>query len=115
MLRKTPLKRGKPLKRTAFKRSRPKPNPAGSDPAHLAHIRTLPCCSCGAKFGVVSHHSTVGRGLSQKTSDHETMPLCRRCHASFHLATGFFEGWSREDRRQWQRRQVEVYRPKESA
>ncbi len=113
--RKTPLARTCALKRSPFRRKPAPPNRAGSDPAHLAVIRALPCAICGSRLRVAAHHSTVGRGLSRKTSDHETMPLCDRDHKAFHRAVGFFAGWSREQRRDWQRSQVEFYRPKETA
>ncbi len=114
-MKRTPLTRKTPLKRSPFRRKPPPPNRAGSDPAHLAVIRALPCAVCGSRLRVAAHHSTVGRGLSRKTSDRETMPLCDRDHKAFHGAVGFFAGWSREQRRDWQRSMVELYRPKESA
>ncbi len=106
-----PLRRKTPLKRSPFKRSRPKPNPAGHAPAHLAWIRQQPCCVCGGTFGVVPHHSTVGRGLSRKTSDRETMPLCVKHHREFHGASGYFGGWGKRDRRRWQNQMVALYAP----
>lgn len=54
------------------------------DPAYLAWIRTLPCVVCLA--GEISQHSPteaahVGeRGLRQKCSDRETVPLCGGDH-----------------------------------
>ncbi len=113
--RKTPLARTCALKRSPFRRKPPPPNRAGSDPAHLAVIRALPCAVCGSRLRVAAHHSTVGRGLSRKTSDHETLPLCSKHHREFHDATGYFAGWDKRSRRDWQRQAVEMYRPKESA
>ncbi len=87
-------------------------------PQHLKWLREQPCClgDLYACSGVVeSHHSTLGRGLSQKSSDLEAMPLCGRHHKALHGFTGFFAGWSREQRAEWQRAMSERYRPKESA
>lgn len=110
-MKRTPLKRETPMRRTKMKRSRPKANPAGSDPKHLAAIRRYPCCVCFSRHNVEAHHSTVGRGLSQKTSDHETIPLCRVHHREFHDAKGFFDGWDKAERKDWQRTMVNSYRP----
>lgn len=109
MKRSGPLKRRTPMKRTAFKRGKRKPNPAGSDPAHLAWIREQPCCVCLTYDFVEAHHSTVGRGLGQKTSDRETMPLCRACHGNFHNARGCFRDWTRQRRTLWQKERVAEY------
>lgn len=113
MKRSGPLQRKTPLRRTKFKRSRPKPNPAGSDPAHLAWIREQPCCVCGTTRDVQAHHSTVGRGLSRKTSDRETMPLCMVDHMRFHHGRGFFADWTKAMRTVWQKMQVSKYAPGE--
>ncbi len=112
MLRRTPLKRTKGLKRSRFKQKPHKPNPAGHDPAHLAWIRSQPCCMCGFDFrGMIdAHHSTVGRGLSRKTSDREAMPLCTWCHRDFHNARGGFDGWTKATRKVWQLSMVSRYR-----
>lgn len=109
MLRRTTLKRKVGLKRSRFRRSKPRPNPAGSDPAHLRWIREQPCCCCGLRFPIEAHHSTVGRGLSQKTSDREAMPLCLFCHSDFHGALGHFAGWTKAMRKTWQLDMVSRY------
>ena len=51
--------------------------------AHLAFIRTLPCVCCGRTRGVQAAH--VGsRGMGQKCSDLETIPLCDFHHKEQH-------------------------------
>ena len=61
------------------------------DPKYLAWIRTLECCvpGCTSKnlhkwdkaAGSITEAAHVGeRGLSQKSSDRETIPLCAHCH-----------------------------------
>lgn len=61
------------------------------DPKYLAYIRTLPCCVCGVRMGIVAHHESIlGKGVGLKCSDYETLPLCRDCHHDRHFK-GF--GW----------------------
>lgn len=114
MLRSAPLKRKTPLRRTKMKRSKRRPNPAGSDPAHLAWIRSQPCCWCGISTAIEAHHSTVGRGLSRKSGDREAMPLCWMHHAQFHCHTGPFAGWTKAQRRAFQNEMVSRYAPGEN-
>jgi Putative HNHc nuclease len=53
------------------------------DPAHLAFIRSLPCAVCRRERTIEAAH--VGRrGLSQKSSDRETLPLCNLHHREQH-------------------------------
>lgn len=53
------------------------------DPAHLAFIRTLPCSVCPRDRTIEAAH--VGRhGMSQKSSDRETIPLCSLHHREQH-------------------------------
>ncbi len=101
------------LKRSRMKRSRPKPT---DHPAHLKWLREQPCClghlyACSDT--VQPHHSTLGRGLSQKSSDLDAMPMCAKHHHQLHNFTGFFAGWSREQRAEWQRTMSAAYRPRE--
>ena len=48
-------------------------------PGYLQWIRTLPCCVCRTTRAVEAAH-TGPRGLSQKSSDLSTIPLCTRHH-----------------------------------
>ena len=49
------------------------------DEAYLAWIRKLPCICCGTIFRVEAAH--VGRrGLGQKCSDREALPICEKHH-----------------------------------
>jgi hypothetical protein len=53
------------------------------DPAYLKFIRSLPCAVCPRDKGIEAAH--VGRrGLSQKSSDRETIPLCSLHHQEQH-------------------------------
>lgn len=60
----------------------------GRNPAYLAWIRTLPCVCCeqllrslrSEQCGPTEAAHVGERGLSQKSSDLETIPLCRWHH-----------------------------------
>ena len=75
------------IARTPVKRKRSKPRRGRvRDPKYLAWIRTLPCilsacehCRCFICAPIEAAH--VGeRGLGQKCSDRETVPLCAAHH-----------------------------------
>jgi hypothetical protein len=97
MLRRTPLKRGKPLKQSGgLKRSRINPvnrkrraakyirNFAGPN-QHDTWIRALPCCLCkhlGQRQGSQTQSAhTVARGMGgAKGTYRDTVPLCNAHH-----------------------------------
>ena len=92
---------------------------AGEDPRHLAYLRERPCAiaeGLGTRLEcagpICAHHSTHGRGMSQKAHDHEAMPLCIKHHHDFHAGSGLFRGWTQDQRTRWQAKLVEEYRPK---
>jgi hypothetical protein len=48
--------------------------------AYRSFVRSEPCCACGRTWGIEFGH-TGRRGLSQKASDLDGVPLCRvTCH-----------------------------------
>jgi len=102
LLRKTALRRVKFM----AKQRHTKQQKREGDPAWLAWVRNLPCCSCGAPPPNHPHHSTGG-GMGMKSGDRETMPLCFRCHRAFHDGSGKFDGWTRAQRRLFQDPAVE--------
>lgn len=107
MLRRTPLKRGR------FRKKPPKPT---DNIAHLRYLHTLPCCLghlYACSDGVQAHHSTVNKGMSLRTSDLDAFPLCAKHHRAFHDHAGFFAGWTKEARKQWQLERSAEYRPRE--
>ena len=56
-------------------------------PKHLAQVRKLPCCVCGAAAPSDPHHlrsSAFGRGMGRKSGDEWVVPLCRGCHNRVH-------------------------------
>jgi hypothetical protein len=107
--RKTPLARGQAMKRTSFKRKAHKPT---DDPAHLEWVRAQPCCVCGTTVDVEAHHSTVSKGMSLKTSDRDAFPMCAQHHKDeFHRHRGFFDGWTKAQRKEWQLAMSAKYAP----
>lgn len=60
----------------------PKPTTA-RDGSYLDHVRSKPCCSCGAPPRSHAHH-VAGGGMGAKCSDYLTAPLCATCHSWWH-------------------------------
>ena len=55
------------------------------DPHYLRRVRELPCVNCWSPAPSVAHHiSGRARGMGQKISDHDTIPLCSWCHGVIH-------------------------------
>lgn len=75
------------------------------DRNYLARVRRLSCCVC-SRGAQCAHHSTVGRGMGQKASDYDSIPMCTEHHFDFHEGKGHFAGWDRNRRREWQQEQV---------
>ena len=66
--------------RTWIKRRRtgkPRRGPA-RDKSYLIWIRTLPCVCCGVRGAEAAH--TGPRGLGQKASDYQAIPVCASHH-----------------------------------
>lgn len=53
--------------------------PPVKDAGYLRYVRNLFCLVCGASYAIESAH-TGGRGLGQRSSDRNAIPLCRRHH-----------------------------------
>jgi hypothetical protein len=68
------------------------PKPAGPTRSrgYLDHVRAQPCAGCRAP-GPSDPHHWGPRGVGMKTDDHRTVPLCRRCHDTYHQ-TGSLPG-----------------------
>jgi len=65
--------------RLAHLSPQPKPKKPSRSVAYLQHVRQHDCCNCGAPGPSDPDH--VGpRGVGQKTSDYNCVPLCRPCH-----------------------------------
>lgn len=50
--------------------------------AHMACVKELPCCICGAPGPSDAHHCFHGRFSTARASDYDTIPLCVECHRS---------------------------------
>lgn len=86
---------------------------------YRAWLLRQPCACQPCVLPVVIHHSTVGatephakslggrRGKGQRASDAEGIAVCNRHHANFHDLRGYFEGWEKQQLRDWQNGQVE--------
>ena len=62
--------------------SNPKPHTYRSE-KYLAFIRGLPCIICG-KDAEACHINEPGRGMGQKDSDLQTIPMCNLHHMESH-------------------------------
>jgi len=54
-------------------------NPPERNEAYKRFVRQLPCCVCCRTRGIEASHFGP-HGTSQKSSDKQTLPLCRVCH-----------------------------------
>lgn len=91
LLRKTPLKRRKPMRQ---KRSRPRRSGRVRDRAYLLAVKGLPCCLVGTGdcSGPIEADHAGRRPLGRKCNDDEAIPLCRKHHRDRTDALGFFRG-----------------------
>lgn len=48
--------------------------------AHIARVKALPCCVCGAPGPSDAHHILEGRTPGRRAPDWLTVPLCHDCH-----------------------------------
>lgn len=85
MLRqKTPLKRKAPLRRTAMKKRPKRRKVTVQGKAYMAWVASLPCSvlNLHCKGRITAHHCQghEWRGMAQKASDFDTIPLCEGHH-----------------------------------
>lgn len=103
MKRSGPIARRFPLRRSPMKRRPRRARPGLDDRRYLAFVRTLRCCVLGCRSKTQSHpHHITGAGMAMKANDRDTMPLCATHHRELHEFSGYFDGWTREQRHQWQ-------------
>ena len=61
------------------------------DKRYRRYVASLPCISCRIEGYSQAAHPNFGRGLGQKSSDHDCFPLCSTrpghmgCHAAFDM------------------------------
>ncbi len=82
---------------------------AGEDPAYLAFVRAQPCAVGHCHPGGVPHH-TGPKGLSQRSHDHDAIPMCDQHHKERHALSGFFKGWKKAHLKAWETDWVELTR-----
>jgi hypothetical protein len=99
---------------------------AGEDDAYTRWVRKQPCSWCMRPGPNECHHHTEGqnavaadrgpkhkggkRGLGQRAHDHESMPMCIKCHHNVQTFSGPFAGMSKAERARWQDEQVKRHR-----
>ena len=85
---------------------------AGESDRYRRWVKSLPCCSCGARGPSDPHHKPRRYG-GKRSHDFTAISLCRRCHDDCqHPASlrGRFAGWTREQYDTWHERQAELNR-----
>ena len=77
----------KPMRKRSPKRAAYMASQARQDGlAHMARVKALPCCACGAPPPSSAHHCT---GDKMPRDDMRTIPLCYSCHqgpSGYHAA-----------------------------
>jgi hypothetical protein len=121
LARRTPLRTRTPIRRRSLlrtrkpinrRRSRPRRSPYPRDPARLAWLRGRPCRAPGVAphpSGDAHHlrHTSTGAGIGARLkNDSRAISLCRICHGHIELGTGPWAGWTRDEIRAWENRQV---------
>lgn len=105
-MKRSPLKRHKPLARSTMRRKSRRRKTTAEGRAYMLAVKQLPChvapwdherCS----GGIEAHHAGPRPGVGLKCDDTETIPFCQVHHTEWHAACGIFLGWSKEDRREW--------------
>ncbi len=107
------MKRGGPIarrKRLKPKRATQRRSSRVRDREHLLWVKSLPCM-VGMDIGRIcegwSEADHAGkRGMGQKCSDYETIPLCVTHHRERTDGTGHFKGWNKARMRSWLDRQI---------
>jgi len=111
-MKRTALKRGKPLRRKTWMKSRSAHNAYRRRPRDIAYMRWVKRQQCsvaahlsGWEFGpcegpIEADHAGR-RGLGQKAGDDTCIPLCRQHHHDRGTFSGGFRGWNQEQMRTW--------------
>ena len=96
-MKRTPLKRGKPLKakkrmsQTSGKRRAYRASESGKlANLYMGLVKQLPCVICG-EMGVDAHHVICNRYGARKSSDFDVIPLARQYHRA-EYPTGIHAG-----------------------
>lgn len=104
-MKRTTLKRGKPLRRKTWLRSRgdTKYRRRPRDLAYMAWVRTQPCCAkpFGRCYGRVEADHAGTRGYGEKADDNTCIPLCGKHHTQRGSFSGPFRPWDQARMRGW--------------
>ena len=112
-MKRTPLKRGKPLARTSGpqrktrmkqRRATPRRSERVVDLAHLAAVHALPCCArdlSPCEGPIEADHAAKKNGAGRKSNDDGAIALCRGHHGQRHAFSGPFKSWTAPQMRRW--------------
>jgi len=104
-MKRTPLKRGKPLRRRSWIRTTRKTayQRRPRDRAYMDWIRSHPCAAEGLSpcAGPIESDHTGRRGLSRKAHDRTFIPLCKLHHRQRTDFSGPFRAWDKDQMRRW--------------
>lgn len=106
-MKRTPIKRGKPLARRtrlAPKRATPRRSSRVEDRGYMGAVHGLPCCArelspCGGPLE--ADHAGKKSGMGRKADDTTCIPLCREHHGQRHTFNGPFRAWTAPMMRVW--------------
>lgn len=115
-MKRSPIQRKTPLRRTRMKRRPPRRlQRAGNDPVRRAWARQQPCCvrllpnatPCWGPHDP-SHIRNLDRptGTGLKPSDEFIVTNCRGHHGEWEEYRGVFLGWPDDKRKAWARREL---------
>jgi len=121
-MNRSPLKRTTPLGRKGWMRRKRPRRLSGphADPARMGFVAELPCVGVRAFNGIerrrggyvlnthrcegrieVCHEGRTGKGMGTRCPDSETIPMCTALHRHWTDHSGWFAGWTKEQRRDW--------------
>lgn len=115
-MKRTQLKRGKPITRKkpmrkAPPRRRTRPSPERDD-VYMEKVRQLRCrvevqmAADQCRGPIEAHHAGPNPGVALKASDRTCVPMCSWHHQQFTDHFGVFRGWTRTERRSWSDAQI---------
>lgn len=106
-MKRTPLKRKTPMKRSRMKRSSKKNSYArrARFTDHMVWVKTLPCAARDLEGhqceGVIEADHAGTRGMGRKCHDFQTIPLCKAAHDARPGRRPPFDRMTRESFREW--------------
>lgn len=111
-MRRSPLRSGKPLRRTTRLRARgnTKYRRRERHIGYMLAVKGLPCVAraLGGCYGEVQADHAGRRGIGQKCHDREVISLCARHHDQRTNFSGPFRSWNQAQMRAWLAAMVEL-------